>query len=180
MKSILIVGSGASGVHFALSVLKKGYDVTMLDVGWQRPRPVNPRDGFNELKSNLSDPVKYFLGEHFEAVVYEQTGEEFYTKYYGFPPTKSHVFAHPEAFKYESRGFEPLVSFAQGGLAEAWTGGAYPLNDDELKDFPFDYKDIEPHYEVVARRIGLNGADDDMTRFFPALRNQLEPLRLDR
>ena len=30
---ILIVGSGASGVHFALSVLRKGYEVVMLDVG---------------------------------------------------------------------------------------------------------------------------------------------------
>ena len=33
MDRIVIVGSGASGVHFALSVLQKGYDVVMLDVG---------------------------------------------------------------------------------------------------------------------------------------------------
>ena len=33
MKRVLIVGSGASGVHCALSLLKKGYEVVMLDVG---------------------------------------------------------------------------------------------------------------------------------------------------
>ena len=60
-EKIIIVGSGASGVHFALSLLHKGYYVTMLDVGNVGPQAVNPQDSFNDLKSNLSDPVKYFL-----------------------------------------------------------------------------------------------------------------------
>ena len=34
--TILVVDSGASGVHFTLSMLRKGYQVTMLDVGWAR------------------------------------------------------------------------------------------------------------------------------------------------
>ena len=33
MDKVVIVGSGASGVHFALSLLEKGYEVVMLDVG---------------------------------------------------------------------------------------------------------------------------------------------------
>jgi len=70
-------------------------------------------------------------------------------------------------FSYEASGFEPLVSFAAGGLAEAWTGGAYALNDQELGEYPFDYGDIEPHYSEVAWRIGLIGAKDDMTDFSP-------------
>ena len=179
MSKILVVGSGASGVHFALSVLRKGHEVVLVDVGWERPKSINPRDGLNKLKENLEDPVSFFLGNECEAVVYEETGQEFYTKYYGFPPTKSHVFSHPKAFKYEAEGFEPLVSFAQGGLAEAWTGGAYPLNEHELKDYPFSYAEIEPHYDEVAKRIGMNGANDDLTRFFPFHKYLLKPLNLD-
>ena len=57
MKKVVVVGSGASGVHFALSVLKKGYEVLMLDVGNKQPAIPNPDNSFNDLKTNLNDPV---------------------------------------------------------------------------------------------------------------------------
>jgi choline dehydrogenase-like flavoprotein len=175
MDKILVIGSGASGVHFALSVLKKGYEVTMLDVGHAKPAAVNLEDTFNELKTNLSDPVEYFLGRNYEAVVHPGSQGE----YYGFPPNKSYVFLKPSPFNVQTEGFAPLSSFAQGGLAETWTGGVYPLNDQELKDFPFGYSDMEPYYGEVAKRIGITGAIDDLARFYPVHENLLDPLRLD-
>ena len=179
MESVLVIGSGASEVHFALSLLKKGYQVSMLDVGMDKPAPVNPSDSFQSLKTNLDDPAAYFLGEEFEAVVLPSLHGDYVTKYYGFPPSKNHVFTQAAGFDYRATGFVPLLSFARGGLAEAWTGGAYPYNDDELKDYPFKYNDIEPYYSEVAKRIGLIGVNDDMARFFPLHDNLLEPLRLD-
>jgi choline dehydrogenase-like flavoprotein len=178
MKRIVIVGSGATGVHFALSVLQKGYDVVILDVGYAKPPPVNPNDTFPDLKRNLSDPAAYFLGEHFESVVYPGSESEYYTKYYGFPPNKSYVFSK-SPLEVAARGFEPLLSFARGGLAEAWTAGVYPFNDAELEEFPFGYEEIEPHYAEVSRRIGIAGAPDDLARFFPCHAHLRAPLRLD-
>jgi choline dehydrogenase-like flavoprotein len=175
MTAITIVGSGASGVHFALSALKKGHKVTMLDVGYAAPPHVNPKDSFNELKCRLKDPVDYFLGENFESVVPPDYGKEIY----GFPPNKLYVFKHPPGFQETSRGFEPLFSFARGGLAQAWTGGSYPFNDDDIKDFPFDYKELEPYYGKVARRIGLIGCEDDMAKYFPLHKNLISPLDFD-
>lgn len=177
--SVAVVGSGASGIHFALSLLKKGYPVTVLDVGWQKPAAANPTDHWKTLKSNLADPVAYFLGKEFEATVLPGEEGAYLTKYYGFPPSKSHVFMQPDGFRYEANGFTPMLSFAQGGLAEAWTGGAYPFNEDDLREFPFGYEDLEPYYSEVARRIGLIGVDDDLTRFFPLHQNLLAPLQLD-
>lgn len=175
MDKILIVGSGASGVHFALSVLKKGYDVTMLDVGHKKPDIVNPDNTLNELKKNLADPVRYFLGEDYKAVIYP----DFKSEYYGFPPSKDYVFSIPQGFKFRLHGFAPVFSFAQGGLAEAWTGGVYPFNDYDLEDFPFSYEDIEPYYEDVANRIGITGERDDLEKFFPFHKNIMKPLELD-
>ncbi|HEX8069703.1 MAG TPA: GMC oxidoreductase [Pyrinomonadaceae bacterium] len=175
MSKLLIIGSGASGVHFALSVLRKGYEVIMVDVGQPRPPAVNPEDTFNELKINLDDPVRYFLGPRYEAFV--QPGTE--GEYYGFPPNKGYVFSQPPLYQAQADGFAPLSSFAQGGLAEAWTGGVYPLNEEELKDFPFSYRDIEPFYSEVAARIGVTGVADDLARFYPLHKNLLAPLRLD-
>lgn len=175
MADITIVGSGASGVHFALSVLRKGYSVTMLDVGYDKPAAVNPEDTLNGLKENLRDPVAYFLGKKFEALILPDAGKE----YYGIPPSKNYVFKIPEAFTEKSEGFEPLFSFARGGLAEAWTGGSYAFNDAELADYPFGYDAIGPFYDAIAERIGILGADDDLARFHPRHGHLLPPLDLD-
>ena len=175
MEKVIIVGSGASGVHFAQSLLQKKYQVIMLDVGYEKPEILNPNSSFAELKHNLDDPVKYFLGKNFEAVIYPDNDSE----YYGFPPSKNFVFQKPPQFSYESTGFFPLFSFAKGGLAEVWTGGVYPLNDGELSDFPFCYKDILPYYNETARRIGVSGAKDDLSNFLPFHDNIMEPLTLD-
>jgi choline dehydrogenase-like flavoprotein len=176
MNRIVIVGSGPSAVHFALSVLRKGYEVTMLDVGYSRPRPLNPEDSFAALKRNLKDPVAYFLGLNYEGLLLPDQKKE----YYGIPPNKDYVFRTPAGFEYAAKGFAPLFSFARGGLAEVWTAGCYPFNDAELVDFPFDYSQLAPCYSEVARRIGIVGAPDDLARFLPVHDHLMEPLQLDR
>ena len=148
MDNVVIVGSGASGVHFALSLLRKGYDVHMLDVGGSGSQPINPQDSFVELKARLIDPAAYFLGEDFSGVFLP----EFKSEYYGIPPSKSYVLANVND-GVRTSGFSPLWSFAQGGLAQAWTGGVYPFNSAELEEYPFCYGDIEPYYSEVAKRI---------------------------
>ncbi len=175
MAKITIVGSGATGVHFALTALKNGIDVTMLDVGYTGPPAVQPEHSFNHLKCRLEDPVKYFLGEQFESVVPPDYDKEIY----GFPPNKQYVFDVPPGFKEQSSGFEPLFSFAAGGLAQAWTGGSYPFDENDLKEFPFNYGDIEPYYGEVARRIGVIGTDDDLAGYFPMHENLLTPIDFD-
>ncbi len=176
MPDMLIVGSGPSGVHFALSALRKGHRVTMLDVGNEKLTPPNPDDSFRALKEKLSDPAAYFLGQNFEGVLLPDAEKE----YYGIPPGKDYVFRRPAGFEYAAEGFEPLFSFARGGLAEVWTGGCYPFNAGELADFPFRYEELEPHYTEVSRRIGITGATDDLTQFFPQHDGLIAPLDLDR
>ena len=174
---ILIIGSGPTGVHFALSALKKNHQVTMLDVGTQRPAMALPEENFTGLKQSLDDPVRYFLGEKFDAAILPEPGTDF--KYYALPPSKDYVFEAPQFFDFATYGLSPLVSFAAGGLAEAWTGGCYPLNDTELSAFPFSYDDIEPYYGEVARRIGIAGAEDDLARFHPHHDDLSPPPSLD-
>jgi choline dehydrogenase-like flavoprotein len=173
--TVTVVGSGASGVHFALSALRRGLAVRMIDIGRRGRAPVLPDLGLDDLKRQLDDPAAYFLGEQFDAVLLPGVDEE----YYGIPPSKDYVFDPPAGFGHASTGFAPLFSFAQGGLAEAWTGGCYPLNAGELGDFPFAYADLAPHYEEVARRIGVTGVADDLARFMPVHEYLLPPLRLD-
>ena len=175
MKKLIVVGSGPSAVQFTLSVLQKGHEVLMLDVGTPSPPTVNPDDGLEDLKQTLADPVDYFLGRQFESLILPDDHNE----YYGFPPNKKYIFQAPNGYDVRTVGFSPLFSFAQGGLAEAWTGAVYPFNEDELAEFPFSYADIEPHYAKVAERIGVSGERDDLARFVPYHDNIMAPLELD-
>jgi choline dehydrogenase-like flavoprotein len=173
--SVVVVGSGASAVHHAQSLLERGEAVLMLDVGRARRPAVRPDDGFEDLKRNLEDPVAHLLGERFEAVTYPGGDGE----YYGFPPGKAYVFEGVDGFEVRPSGFAPLLSFARGGLAEAWTGGAFPFVAAELRDFPFGIDEIGPHYDEVAGRIGIAGEVDDLAAHLPAHANLLSPLPLD-
>ncbi len=173
---IVIVGAGATAVHFAATALALGRQVTMLDVGHPRPAPPLPEASLNQLKSDLADPVRYFLGEDYGSMIVPSDASE----YYGFPPSKSYVFKKLPGYEVEATGFEPLMSFAGGGLAQAWTGGSYPFNDGELEAFPFGWDDIAPAYGEVAHRIGISGVtDDDLAPFYPAHDGLMPPVALD-
>jgi choline dehydrogenase-like flavoprotein len=175
MDPIVVVGSGASGVHFTLSALRKGRRVIMLDVGHTGPEAVRPDDTLNGLKQNLPDPVAYFLGARYQSLVLPGHAGE----YYAFPPAKEHVFRTRNEFQLQATGFSPLYSFAAGGLAETWTGGCYPFNESDLSAFPFGYEELAPYYAKVAERIGITGTADDMAAVFPVHDGLMEPLELD-
>lgn len=172
---VTVVGSGPSGVHFALSALRRGFNVTMVDVGRRAPAPVLRETGFEQLKDELDDPAQYFLGDRLEGLVIPSAQRKFYE----FPPSKSYVFHPPEGFDFTTEGFDPLFSFATGGLAEAWTAGCYPFNDAELELFPFSYAELAPYYQEIAGRIGVTGEGDDLAQFMPVHEDLLPPLSLD-
>jgi hypothetical protein len=176
VKPVVVVGSGASGVHFALSLLERGREVVMLDVGHENAPAPLPEEHFTGLKQRLPDPVSYLLGEDFEGVTYPDSAGE----YYGLPPSKSFVFRRANGFTAKAKDFAPLFSFARGGLGEAWTAGVYPFNEVETRSFPFAHTDLLAGYDVVAGRIGISGGQDDLTRFMPLHDHLLEPLTLDR
>jgi len=175
MTQIVVIGSGPSGVHLAKTLLDLGRGVTVLDVGHQRPPPVLPQADFDGLKRELDDPVDYFLGPSGSGVVFP--GEQ--ARYFAHPPSKDYVFSRPAGFEAVTTNFDPVISFAAGGLAEAWTAGCYPMNAAELSAFPFDFGTIEPHYAEIVRRIGIAAARDDLERFNPWFGAYLEPLAPD-
>jgi choline dehydrogenase-like flavoprotein len=162
-------------VHFALGALACGHSVEMIDVGHAAPEPVNPQDSFADLKASLADPTAYFLGDGYEGVLLPGQQDAFY----GMPPSKDYALQQVPGLKLRTQGFTPMFSFARGGLAEMWTGGCYPFNEEELAAFPFGYEELAPYYEQVARRIGINGTVDDLATFLPVHDGLQEPLRLD-
>lgn len=175
MSRVTVVGSGPSGVHFALTLLRRGIDVHLIDAGREGPGPVEPGLSFSELKGALEDPVEYFLGDDLYGLTLPGAPGEFY----GFPPQKRFVFERPPGLDERADGFEPLESWARGGLARAWTAGVYPFDDAELEAFPFGFEELGPRYGEVAARIGVVGERDDLAAFMPWHDGIEAPLTLD-
>jgi choline dehydrogenase-like flavoprotein len=169
------VGSGPSGGDFARIALARGQRVTLLDVGRERTANPHPDAELGRLKRELDDPATWFLGEDFGSFI-PPSDEKVY---YGFPPSKAYVFEGNGGFPWQSSGFAPLLSLAAGGLAEAWTGGSYAFNDEELEGWPISWDDLGPWYADVAREIGVVGADDDLSHHYPLHDGLLPPLELD-
>ena len=172
---LLVVGSGPSGVHLAVTALERGIRVTLLDTGFERPAAVAPAANFDELKTVLPDPVEYFLGAAAGGVVYPATK----ASYYGHPPSKDYVFRRPPRFTSAANGMAPLFSFARGGLAEAWTAGSYEFGPADLAEFPFPSGDLAVGYREVANRIGIGGTADDLGEFIPLDAGYLPSLPTD-
>jgi choline dehydrogenase-like flavoprotein len=175
VKHVVVVGSGASGVHFAQSALERGWRVTLLDVGRTAPAPELPDASFAQLKRDHPDPAGYFLGRRFEGALFPGNKGE----YYGFPPHKGYIFAPLDKLSVRARGFDPLLSFARGGLGEAWTGGSFPFTAGEMVDFPFEHAEFAPYYGTIAERIGIGGAVDDLAPYLPGHAHLAPGLRLD-
>lgn len=171
---VVVVGSGASAVHFAQTVWERGADVLMVDVGREHGARPRPDDSFEELKQQLDDPVAHFLGERFEAVAYPGGAASDV-----FAPAPRRASAAPARDDGSDEGFEPIASHAQGGLAEAWSAGAYPYRREDVVDFPFDWEALAECYDLVAGRIGVAGEEDDLAGRFPLHRNLLPPPPLD-
>ncbi len=175
-RPVIVIGAGPSGLHFAQTLLERGIAVTLLDAGKQRAPSERPELDLDGLKREHADPAGYFLGREWQAFVRPDTQSE----YYGMPPAKDYVFESVPGASVRAEGFEPLFSFAAGGLAEAWTGGAYPFTREDTASWPFDWLELHAAYGRVARRIGISGAsDDDLGDVFPAHDGLLPALPLD-
>ncbi|TMH58054.1 MAG: hypothetical protein E6H53_11560 [Betaproteobacteria bacterium] len=102
MNRIVVVGSGVSGAHAALTLLERGHDVELWDVGREEKAFPEPGATFHELKDRLADPVAYFLGADLGALV---------------PPTSPELLRYPPAREFMTSRVDELWNFASDGFS---------------------------------------------------------------
>jgi hypothetical protein len=174
----IVVGSGASGVHAAFPLVEAGLHVVMLDVGhedlaYERLIPPAP---FVDIRKSDANQHRYFLGDRLEGVSIDaaDAGPQ-------ITPPRAYVVKDSQRLgPKRARNFEPLESFALGGLARAWGAVAFPFQNVELSRCGLPTAEFPEHYEIVARRIGISGrSDDDLCSMRGPLAALQSPLRLD-
>ena len=160
MNKIVVVGSGVSGTHAALTLLERGHEVELWDVG--REEQAFPEHGatFHELKDRLADPVTYFLGADLGTLVPPASPELL-----RYPASREFLTSPEDAlWNFISDSFFPRGSFAKGGLANGWGANALSFDDNDLAEWPVSFSEMEAAYKTVYDRIPVAGPiDDDLT-----------------
>jgi choline dehydrogenase-like flavoprotein len=154
-----------------------GRRVLMLDVGARDESyaPIIPDLPFETIRRNDPSQHRYFLGDQFEGVPFGAVRV-------GAQLTPPRSFVNRDVARLtpvETENFFGMESLAVGGLASAWGAGVCRFTDEELEGLPIRLADLEPHYAAVERRIGVSGADDDLTPELGKLEGMMEPLEID-
>lgn len=173
----IVVGSGPSGASAAWVLAEAGLRVALVDGGQHGDHyaAITPPEDFAALRLTDGQQHRYFLGERFEGVPQGdvRVGAQ-------LTPPRQHAARAVGDLAIEARGFQALQSFGVGGLGAAWGAAVFPFDDDDLAAWPIDRADLQPHYESVARRIGVCGTvRDDFGECLGPLESLLPPARTD-
>lgn len=176
MTDAIVVGSGPGGVHAAAALVEAGRSVLLLDFGEtdRRYADLVPALDFVQLRRTDAGQHRYFLGDDFEGIPFGgvRVGAQ-------LTPPRQHIIARDARLAARSDGFAVVQSLARGGLAAGWGAGVFPFSDPELAAMGLSLAEMQSHYDVVVRRIGVAGASDDLAAFFPESPDTLPPLELD-
>ena len=151
-KSCLVIGSGPSGANAALTLLKRGFVVNLIDGGAVEKRTQNLKP-FEEFKDDLTDPWNYFLGDQLQGII---------------PPNSNSIFQYPPNRNYFDKetsiikeNFIGHTSMAVGGLGIGWGANCAEFNDNDLDKFLINQSDLIPYYKKISKRINVSGSMDD-------------------
>ncbi len=174
---VIIVGSGPAGVSAALELSDR--NVLILDVGFRAPEPpYELKQNLYDLKKSTADFSQVLLGEKFESL-HNVVSPYLSPKLKG-PLLRFVTHDWRRLCPLNSSDFDGVLSFAEGGLSNAWGAGVYRFNDKELREFPIKAIDLDPFYDRLTAEIGISGCDDDLTPFFGSTKGLFPPIELDR
>ena len=153
-------------------------------------RPTHPRRGARSSAQTRADGNLYewrerndsfdlHIGRDFSGVRDILTGESGVAKL-NAPNSRYVVEDASRLSPVDATHFDPIQSFALGGLGNAWGAGLYRFVDADLAGFPIRAANLDPYADVLTREIGIGGAGDDLSPYFGSSDNLLPPLQLSR
>ncbi len=174
----IVVGSGCTGAMAAQTLVEAGVKVLMLDAGNTDDNYENliPEKDFTAIRQTEETQSDYLLGKKFESISWANIGSGSQLT----PPLKYMVKEVEKFLEIVSQSFFPVESLAYGGLGNGWGLGSCVFTDKELEAAGLDAAKMKAAYQTVANRIGISGAQDDITAYTTAhLHNIMPPASVD-
>lgn len=172
---IVVVGSGVSGCHAALTLLERGLPVELWDIGRHEVKFPGRGVSFHDLKGQLDDPASHLLGRDLEALIPPAASELL-----RYPPERRFLAsAKDKLWRFDAEGFDAYGSFSCGGLANGWGANALSFDDDDMHDWPVSFAEMEAAYQTVYRRIPVAGPSvDDLSASLSGVYTTQPPVKL--
>jgi choline dehydrogenase-like flavoprotein len=180
----IIAGSGPAGVMAAWAL--QGKRVLVLDAGRRYTAlPDTGPDadpGWNvnlyDERARRADLFEFLIGEKFESL-HNLHRHPVSLKLKA--PLMNYIADGAESLSpVRSGNFSAVMSFAAGGLANAWGAGVYRFTSRDLDGFPIRQAELDPFYDELTRHIGVSGADDDLNPWFGEAAGLQPPVELSR
>lgn len=174
MIDFLIIGSGPAGTAAALGL--RNANCVMIDPGYRPDRESTLDRDLFELRQSRDDLFEDLIGENFESL--HNLHRPPMSLKLKAPGLRYITRGQDEFCPIEPGDFEATLSFAQGGLANAWGAGVFRFNAEDLNSFPIGPEHLAPWYSQIEDLMGVAGANDDLTPWFGRNDRMLPPLRL--
>lgn len=152
---IIIVGAGPAGIAAAIPLVDAGIKVLMLDAGKADSKQSNE---FNyPAMQTKNSSWKKVLGDKFQALqAVDNSSPKFRV-----PWIADKFSEYDQAHEFILENYVVKGMLAAGGLSNAWGAGVACFDAADLKHFPFGQSDLAASYQIIAKRIGVCGNDDD-------------------
>lgn len=154
---VIVIGSGPAGVHAAQALLEQGIKVTMVDGGEVAPRILTePVTSWAHMRKTKPDQWRWFLGEDLSAIPVEGLkgglGGGMTSGNRKFSTARTE-----EALPLKSPDVPLVQTLAEGGLGAVWGATSAYLSDVMLEHMGLPASDMQEHYRIVTKRIGVSG-----------------------
>jgi hypothetical protein len=162
----IIVGSGCTGAMAAQTLVEAGKNVLMIDGGItdDHYNKLQPAADFVQLRKTDKEQHRYFLGDKFESLPDDELGTGAQ-----LTPARQFLIDHVDKLlPTEAENFSAMESLALGGLGGGWGLGCCVFSANEMKLAGLSPEKMNPAYQVIADRIGINSENDDARKFTAA------------
>ncbi len=175
MSDVIVVGGGAAAAAAALELAERGLRPLVLDVGYAPDAPGSPIDENLYAFRRHRDSFTLHIGAGFQGLagLLGMRGANVKLN----APNMEYVTRNADVHSpVDGHDFDPVQSFAAGGLGNAWGAGLYRFCDEDLDGFPIKLADLDPYFDRLTREIGIAGTEDDLRRFFGTTAGLLPPV----
>jgi choline dehydrogenase-like flavoprotein len=160
--TVVIIGSGPSGVAAAYALTRAGRSVTVLDAG----------DRIEAGRMDVFDALAQSEPDRWPPELAREAHRAFPVgiKHVPLKPAYGSLFPYaiddPD-LPIASEGAETLPSLAYGGLSNSWGASVLPFRQRDIEDWPISLEELEPHYEAVLRFVPVAAQHDELSAALP-------------
>ena len=159
---IYVVGSSFNSLAATNAFVKKGLDVTVLDVG--KKSPLQNKQKIKDLlkKNDIYKIIKFINNiskknaKNYPKIKMNKTN--FGSHFYREKLTNDTV---EQQLKTETS-----LSYAFGGFSNIWGAACMPILKEEMRNWPIDFDELSEHFDEVSKLLNVNGENDDLNDFF--------------